>query len=247
VSFSCSDDLSGVASCSLPQTLGAEGVDQSASGEAVDAAGNTASASISGINIDLTPPVVVITGVVNGGIYNFGSVPQAGCSTSDARSGVATPATVAISGGTSNGVGTYSVTCSGALDAAGNPGSAVATYAVHYLFDGFKSPIDNLPVINAIKAGQTVPVKFGLGGDHGLDVLQGGAATSAVITCSAGIVDTVEVPVVNPGSSEFTFDPLTGLYQFNWKTDKAWAGSCRRLFVRLDDGTVHTADFQLRK
>jgi hypothetical protein len=29
-------------------------------------------------------------------------------------------------------------------------------------------------------------------------------------------------------------------------TEKTWAGSCRRLLVRLDDGTVHTADFRMR-
>ena len=44
----------------------------------------------------------------------------------------------------------------------------------------------------------------------------------------------------------FGYDPLSGLYQFNWKTEKTWTGSCRRLLVRLDDGTVHTADFRMQ-
>ena len=147
-------------------------------------------------------------------------------------------AVVGVSGGTSNGVGTYTASCSGARDRAGNAGGASVTYAVHYVFAGFAAPVDNPPIVNGIKAGQSVPVKFGLGGDHGLDVLLGGAASSAAIPCSAGAaVDPMEVSVLAPGASVFGYDPLTGLYQFNWKTDKSWAGSCRRLLVRLDDGS----------
>jgi hypothetical protein len=90
-------------------------------------------------------------------------------------------------------------------------------------------------------------VKFSLGGDHGLDVLQGGSATSVSISCAAGaILDPIELTIDAPGTSQFAYDPLTNRYQFNWKTDKAWGNSCRRLLVRLDDGSVRTADFRLQ-
>jgi len=247
IDFSCTDALSGIDTCGAPQVLSGEGPGQSASGDAIDNAGNTARATMSGIDIDLTAPVVSVTGVASGAVYDLGGVPQAGCTTSDALSGVATPATVAVSGGTSNGVGTFTATCSGASDRAGNAASATASYTVRYVFTGFFAPVNNPPVVNAVKAGQTVPVKFSLGGDHGLDVLQGGAATSVAISCDAGaVLDPVELTVTSPGASVFAYDPLTGQYQFNWKTDKGWAGGCRRLLVRLDDGSVHTADFRLR-
>jgi hypothetical protein len=58
VNFTCADALSGVASCGPNQTLTNEGANQSASGTAADHAGNTASATESGINIDKTAPVV---------------------------------------------------------------------------------------------------------------------------------------------------------------------------------------------
>jgi len=29
-----------------------------------------------------------------------------------------------------------------------------------------------------------------------------------------------------------------------WKTNKAWAGTCRQLDVQLSDGTDHLADFE---
>src|SRR5205814_2490551 len=55
VSFACTDALSGVAICPDAVTL-AEGAGQSASGTALDAAGNSAAATLSGINVDKSAP-----------------------------------------------------------------------------------------------------------------------------------------------------------------------------------------------
>ena len=62
VSYSASDDLSGIdpsASELADDVLSSEGVNLSASGTAVDLAGNAASVEVGGINIDLTPPTVI--------------------------------------------------------------------------------------------------------------------------------------------------------------------------------------------
>jgi hypothetical protein len=56
VSFTCKDSLSGISSCSSPVTLSNEGKNQSASGTAVDNAGNTNTVTLAGINIDKTAP-----------------------------------------------------------------------------------------------------------------------------------------------------------------------------------------------
>jgi uncharacterized protein YjbJ (UPF0337 family) len=61
VTFSCSDTLSGVASVSQPTTLSTEGTDQSTTGTCTDRAGNSATATARGINIDKTPPAVTAT------------------------------------------------------------------------------------------------------------------------------------------------------------------------------------------
>lgn len=61
VSFACADGLSGVQSCSPPNTLSAEAAALSASGIAIDRAGNAASATFSGIRIDKTAPIVTCT------------------------------------------------------------------------------------------------------------------------------------------------------------------------------------------
>jgi hypothetical protein len=127
ISFTCTDSLSGVASCPGARTLD-QGVGQSVSGSAFDAAGNDATTTLGPINVDETAPVVSVTGVVNGAVYLLGSVPTAGCQTVDALSGVATSATVSLTGGPT---GKITALCSGGSDKAGNTAAAVsATYTV---------------------------------------------------------------------------------------------------------------------
>ncbi|HEY2113908.1 MAG TPA: hypothetical protein VGJ51_02385, partial [Candidatus Angelobacter sp.] len=57
VAFACSDATSGVAICPAPITVGTEGPNQIITGQAVDKAGNTASASVT-LNIDRTAPFI---------------------------------------------------------------------------------------------------------------------------------------------------------------------------------------------
>jgi len=240
--WSCSDALSGEVSASVSATTSGEGPAQAATGTCADIADNTASDTQS-FMVDKTAPVVTVTGVVNGATYTLGSVPAAGCSTTDALSGVATSASLSSSGGP---VGSVTATCSGAMDVAGNPGSASATYSVIYNWTGFFQPIDNLPVLNRVKAGSAIPVKFSLGGNQGLSIFAAGYPVSTVTACGATATDDVETTVTAGGSS-LSYDALANQYIYVWKTDKAWAGSCRTLTVKLTDGTIHQANFSFTK
>jgi hypothetical protein len=121
-----------------------------------------------------------------------------------------------------------------------------ATVNVLYNFNGFFQPVDNLPMVNSVKAGQAVPVKFSLSGDHGLMVFASGYPKSEVIDCNSmnplgGIAATVTA-----GNSSLSYDPATDTYTYVWKTNKAWSGTCRRLVVQLNDGTTHYASFRLK-
>jgi hypothetical protein len=87
---------------------------------ALDHAGNISSLATLKFGVDITPPVVTVTGVSQGAIYLRGSVPAAGSTTTDALSGVATNATVNITGGNRHGEGQFTATCSGDADNAGN-------------------------------------------------------------------------------------------------------------------------------
>src|SRR3989304_5625351 len=97
VSFTCSDGLSGIDSCGpTPQVVTTEGMGQSRSGTAVDKAGNTASTTVGGINIDKTPPTVTYSG--NAGTYTVDQTVNITCSASDSLSGVASTTCANISG-----------------------------------------------------------------------------------------------------------------------------------------------------
>jgi hypothetical protein len=247
VSFSGDDGTgSGIDFCSAPVVLSSDGAGQSASGTCTDKAGNVSSpATASGINIDKTAPVVEVTGVTHGAEYILGSVPVAGCDTTDALSGVATYASLSMTGGPI--VGSFTATCSGAVDYAGNTGSAFTTYSVIYDWNGFFRPVDNLPTVNKVKAGQAIPVKFSLSGNMGLGIFAAGYPKVYPIACEAGaLTDPIE-ETVTAGNSSLSYDPVADQYNYVWKTDKAWAGTCRQLVVKLVDGTEHRANFNFTK
>jgi hypothetical protein len=144
-------------------------------------------------------------------------------------------------------VGTFIATCSGALDNAGNSGLASATYYVIYNFNGFFAPVDNPPVVNTVKAGSAIPVKFSLGGNQGLGILADGSPTSGPVSCAfTPFTDPIE-ETMTAGSSSLQYDPATDQYIYVWKTNKLWAGTCRALAVKLIDGTTHYAYFKFNK
>lgn len=94
---------------------------------AVNSAGESPQSSPATVVYDTTPPVVTITGVVNGETYSSNNVPTPVCHTTDALSGVATSATLSMF----NAGNSYTTTCSGATDNAGNTAQSVsATYTV---------------------------------------------------------------------------------------------------------------------
>lgn len=115
-----------------------------------------------------------------------------------------------------------------------------------YAFTGFFKPVENQPTINVVNAGRAIPVKFSLGGDRGLDVFVAGSPSSQRVACDTGApLSTVDETVAANGSS-LSYDAATGRYQYVWKTDPAWAGTCRQLDVALADGTSHRVTFQFK-
>jgi hypothetical protein len=142
--------------------------------------------------------------------------------------------------------GSYTVTAI-VTDKDGGAGSNSSTHAVIFNWTGFFQPVDNLPIVNAVKAGSAVPVKFALGGNKGLDIFAAGYPRSAPFTCLAGGAEDVVEQTVTAGGSSLSYDSLAGQYVYVWKTEKAWAGSCRELQVKLVDGTVHVARFHFTR
>jgi len=117
---------------------------------------------------------------------------------------------------------------------------------VLYSFSGFFRPVDNPPVLNSVKAGSGVPVKFSLGGDEGLDIFATGYPSSQKINCDTSAPLDIIEETVTAGSSSLSYDPIADQYVYVWKTDKAWANTCRQLVAKLNDGTEHVANFKFK-
>jgi hypothetical protein len=237
-------DTNVIVTCAPPSgsqfALGATTVNCSAT----NSRNKTAEGSFTVSVVDTTAPVVVLNGITNGATYTLGAVPAASCSTSDSATGVAVQATLSIAGGTANGVGHFTATCSGAKDGAGNIAVPVsASYDVDYLFNGFFSPVSNN---KTFKLGSTVPLKWTL-----QNAQQGFISSFTSITavqvavdpsCSAG-GEGVPFDAGSAGNSGLQFEENT--FQFNWKTTDLSTG-CYAAIVSLDDGTRKTVFVTLR-
>ena len=215
-----------------------------------DSANNTATVQLAPINIDKTPPVVTVTGVTDGAVYPFGSaIPTAGCNTTDALSGVASNATITVTGGP-NGVGAFTATCSRATDVAGNVAPAVsATYFVQYNFAGYFNPILNNGAA-FFHAGRTVPVKFQLTAADGSIVSNAVANIQVfmVLNTPTGTVDeTIDtLPSGNSNSGTlYRFDATSNQYIYNLSTSGYTSGTYL-LRTTISDGTTHDVQFSIK-
>jgi hypothetical protein len=84
IHFICSDDLPGVL-CPSDVTLTGDGADQVVTRTATDAAGNTATATVSNIDIDRTAPTITFTGAT---AYTPDQTVSITCTAADALSGI---------------------------------------------------------------------------------------------------------------------------------------------------------------
>jgi len=214
---------------------------------AADKAGNTETPDKTcTVKLDKTPPTITVAVPANGATFVLDEQVNAAYSCGDAGgSGLKSCAGSVPSGSpidtSTFGTKTFTVE---AEDNAGNKISKLLTYNVFFNFSGFFPPVDNWPKLNKRNAGANVPVKFSLGGDQGLDVLVPGYPKSQEIPCNNPNVEVAGTdPTISTGSG-LTYDPGSDQYQYNWKTERMWEGTCRQLVVKLKDGSFHRANFE---
>ncbi len=117
--------------------------------------------------------------------------------------------------------------------------------AVPYEWSGFLKPVDNLPMLNLVKAGSAVPIKFSLNGDKGLDIFDSNPV-SCWTSCDSSLIGDVIEETSTAGQSTLSYNPLIDEYTYVWKTEKYWKGSCRKFTLNLNDGTSHSASFEFK-
>ncbi len=247
--YTASDAGSGLAAGSPAaggHTFTAEGLGQSHAFEVSDLAGNTATATVSGVNIDKTAPAVSVARPAEGAFYAVGQQAAADFACTDNLSGNAncdgTNAPGAAIDTATPGAKTFTVTTT---DEAGNATTKQVGYTVGYqvapLYDAEKEH----------KAGGAVPVKLQLTDAAGANLSSAGTTVRA-LGVSPVSSDTYG-PVNDAGNANpdgnFRFDPTlgeTGGYVFNLKTTGLAPGTYRLHFTVGSDAHVYTTLFQVR-
>lgn len=110
-----------------------------------------------------------------------------------------------------------------------------------YQFGGFQGP-KAPPKINDVKAGDTIGLQFGLGGDFGLDVFADGTPTMRQIDCATGAAIGSETAAT--GSLKYA--SKKGIYTYSWVTLKTWKNTCRQVTLTFRDETVAALWYRLR-
>jgi hypothetical protein len=167
----------------------------------------------------------------------------------DATSGPADPI-VAAPADTSS-VGGKSVTLTGA-DIAGNQATRSCGYGVGYAFSGFAAPVDDLdangePVLNTVKAGRAIPLRWRLTDANGAPVTTLTSAEISVVGISCGASTTIDQLEETTAGGSGLQNLGDGNYQLNWRSPSSYADSCKRLRLNLGEGSQRTADFKFSR
>ena len=245
------EGLSNPVTCTGPQTLTADTTGTTVAGSCTNDAGLSATASSPVIKIDRTAPtsVAFVGGIADGSSFTFGSVPAAPTCTANDVTSLLDVCTVT---GYSTALGTQTLTAT-ATDNAGNPRTATISYTVQpWRVSGFYAPVDmdtpTARVLNTVKGGSTVPLKF--------EVFAGSTeltTTSSIVTplrstkvnCAEG--GSLEQPVeaLASGGTALRYDTTAGQFIYNWKLPTG-PGTCYDVVVGTLDGSAITAHFRLK-
>ena len=132
--------------------------------------------------------------------------------------------------------------------APGSPPRAINSWK----FTGFAQPVDNSTppttiVLNAAKAGRAIPLKWHVDTAAGTPVTTATTAIVSVENFQCGLASTTD-DIEQTAAGESGLQNLgSGNYQLNWKSNTAWAGSCKIMHLDLGDGIMHDAYFKFAK
>ena len=202
------------------------------------------------INVDNKGPEVFIDSPVPNASFSLNQKVPANYACSDAggvASCIGTVADGAALDTSTPGHHDFMVT---GTDLSGNTTTKTASYNVGiWPFRGFLWPVKNPPVMNIRRAGRIVLMRFSLGDDRGLGIIAPGYPKTAPLNCNPP-------PPVPPESNDdedgssfpsgLYYIRLLKQYIYVWKTDPAWAGTCKQFILKLTDGSEHVANFRFR-
>jgi YVTN family beta-propeller protein len=122
---------------------------------------------------------------------------------------------------------------------------ASRTFSVRYAFAWIRPTSGST---TGVTAGSTVPVHWSITNANGTAISDLGVVTEITsapcVSGSSVAAKSARIRASSAGGSDLRYN--TDHFMFNWKTDKAWAGSCRQLIVSLNDGSSNSLTFQFR-
>lgn len=246
ISYSCADSISGPLKTQDSKEISSEGKNQSQSLVCEDLAGNSQTETKGGINIDKTPPQIIITTPQNQ-TYLLNQQVLANWQVNDGLSGIEN-----YTATTSNGqpidtsfVGSHSFEVN-AKDYAGNSNSMTVSYSVGYVFGGILPPI-NSDGTSLFKLGRTIPVKFKLFDANNIEI-SNAIAYLNIAKVSNNVLGTEEEAVSTSQATEgnlFRYDLVEKQYIFNLNTKTMSTGTWA-LIIYLNDGSTKSVWISLK-
>lgn len=230
----------GEVSCPEEQIISTDGADQSFTYQASDEAGDVATVTVSGLDIDLTAPQLTET-LPETQTFCLGATLTVDFTISDALSGLArSEATFndqpVNPGETVPLVAGQNTLAVDALDVAGNRDFPEASVQVNYN-ETLAFPPDGVEIV----PGVPLPFKFTIADACSPDGKYGSAIGTLWLTGPDG----VEVPAEwygEPTGNTFMYDSLSGWYSFDADTSGLGAGTWTAR-AHLDDGNDYTTTF----
>jgi hypothetical protein len=213
--------------------------------------------------VTLNKATATVNVVWSGGVYTGNPWPASGTVTGVGLPAevITTPAATFVyySGTTASGAplagapvdpGFYTVRVGFAGNANYLAAYADKTIVITFNFTGFFQPVDNAStdLLNRVKAGSSIPIKFRLSGYWGLSIFAAGYPRIVTIPCvgiSSPIPDS-ELPT-STANNGLVYDASADQYVYVWKTTSNLAPSCRQFQIKLVDGTEQEANFQFAK
>jgi hypothetical protein len=118
----------------------------------------------------------------------------------------------------------------------------------NFTFLGFFQPVDN-NMLNTVKNGSTVPVKWKLQGQGGMEITSPSAVKSIKaqqLSCST-LVSLSEdaIETITTGGSSLRYDLTAMQFIYNWQTYKQ-PNTCWKLIVTFADDSTKSANFKLK-
>ncbi len=115
----------------------------------------------------------------------------------------------------------------------------------NYTFSGFLSPVMDGVAEQVVIAGDALPLRFSLGGTRSTNVFAPGFPATRAVACGATSgAGNPFTPTVTSGNSTLRATGPGASYMYTWKTDAAWANTCRELVVRFNDESQVTRVFR---